>query len=754
MQNNNNKIRDFFLKNLADPVLVYTVIVMMSIMNYYRSELVIPYGIATLVISFFVFRLLDHMEKSQRGRMIPKDHGLGALGYLVLILTFFFVVKNVIETGEKDYPLIFGVWFLTPQDAVDYNKYYTLAIFLLFLIFMMSVIFYFTRVRYRIFMSFLIFIIPFAIYGKENEKMPTVYVIALSVGFILLMVYFRQMRDTQETEIVHRPEIWKTVAAYTLIFAAAAALVPKPEIEADRTALETMINAEQFTDRLVSMLNVFRDEMNNEQFLNTDSNVPLYYARAYEPMRLKTTTFSTYNYSTDSWSIERPDQHFRTKWDKTPVDMGVAGGLTQAIIKAAAADSSFAEKYGLESVADGTVTIPEIRYMSILSVNWDAQFAPVPQFAHQLKNTTYGETLAVVESGLLYAAGRNDKSFAYDESFDFEYYADTFFLNDYNRKVTDILSDVDNYDELLTDAADVLYNDWDSKALLENEYNDYTDYYDILTEYGDNEKIRKLADKITKGCVSDYDKANAIVSYFLDEGYVYDPDFRKESGDNAVDFLFKSKTGVCYEYATAMVLLARAEGIPARFCTGYNMSQTTQNERLSANFMVTGNDAHGFPELYIKGFGWVSFEPTVPYDGPPKKSTATDLMKRAGIVLLVMALLFMAAILLYPVVYHRIFIMRCRRKQPDDAVRAVMRRICRIYRIEGANTSREAAAAVFAASGADMSSLADSFDRNVYGGIALSETDKENAVSTYISAYEKLKESKKKRRSKKKLASR
>ena len=67
------------------------------------------------------------------------------------------------------------------------------AFYLLFVLFMGSVIYYFTRVRYRIFMNFLIFIIPFSIYGKEYEKMPTLFIILLAVGYILLMVYYRQL---------------------------------------------------------------------------------------------------------------------------------------------------------------------------------------------------------------------------------------------------------------------------------------------------------------------------------------------------------------------------------------------------------------------------------------------------------------------------------------------------------------------------------------------------------------------------------
>ena len=143
MQKNNNRLKDFILKIVCDPVLIYTVIIMMSIMYHYKSEHTVIYGIASFIIVGLSFRLFDYMTKHKF---------IGTMGYIALFLVFLYAVGFAQKKGENSYPLSFGVWFLTPQDVLDYSQWYTIAIFLLFMIFMMSVIYYFTRIRKRIFM--------------------------------------------------------------------------------------------------------------------------------------------------------------------------------------------------------------------------------------------------------------------------------------------------------------------------------------------------------------------------------------------------------------------------------------------------------------------------------------------------------------------------------------------------------------------------------------------------------------------------
>ncbi|MDE6779968.1 MAG: hypothetical protein K2J40_00715 [Ruminococcus sp.] len=733
MQKDNNRLKDFVMKTVCDPVLIYTVIIMMSIMYHYRSQRTWVYGIASLVIGGLSFRLFDYMQK---------HNFIGALGYMALFSGFMYAVKIAVAKGTESYPLNFGVWFLTPQDVLDYSKWYTIAIFLLFMVFMMSVIYYFTRVRYRIFMGFLIFIIPFAIYGKEYEKMPTYFIIMLAVSYILIMIEFRQMQNTEEIEIVGRKNIWKSIAAYAVIFASAAAIVPKPEIEANRDLLDTLIAAEQFTDRLTAMLGVFQDTTDGGQF-RSNSNSPIYFVSAQEPMRLKLTTFSTYNYNNDSWAIEDMDKKFAERFETNSESLrdGLysfpeTASLTKAILRTAESNPDFAEKYGLSGISPEQVTVPENHWISITSNSGGAQFAPVPPLVQNFWSTSYGDNMALIRSGIIYANGKRN-SFSYDERFTFSYTPESFFYDGKNKSAVDSLS-ADDYTEMLSEA--FLNADSDDSVIILNGMNDYITYRELLLDYGDNQKIHDLAQQITDGLTSDYDKAKAIEAYFIDNNYVYDLEYRKASGENAEDFIFTSKKGVCYEYATAMVLLARAADIPARYCEGYNMSQMYDNRTINTNFIVTGNDAHGFPELYIKGFGWVSFEPTVPSDDTVQQAaTASESLARAGIIILIIAVLTAICIMFYPVVSHKFFIFRYSRKSPNTAVEAVMHRIYRLSGNDTGYTSQELAGFVLAEWETDISGTAELFDRAVYGEAVLNDKDKEFAMNNYIAVYESLK---------------
>jgi hypothetical protein len=79
-------------------------------------------------------------------------------------------------------------------------------------------------------------------------------------------------------------------------------------------------------------------------------------------------------------------------------------------------------------------------------------------------------------------------------------------------------------------------------------------------------------------------------------------------GRDVVDyFIFDLQRGYCDYYATAMVVLARAAGLPARLVMGY-ASGTYDVD--TARYIITEADAHSWVEIYFPGYGWVEFEPT------------------------------------------------------------------------------------------------------------------------------------------------
>jgi len=105
-----------------------------------------------------------------------------------------------------------------------------------------------------------------------------------------------------------------------------------------------------------------------------------------------------------------------------------------------------------------------------------------------------------------------------------------------------------------------------------------------------------------------YDKAKAIEAY-LRTNYPYDLDVPAppEGQDVADYFLFDLQKGYCDYYATTMVVLARASGLPARFVSGYAPGSY---DAPNAEYVIRELDAHSWVEIYFPEIGWIEFEPT------------------------------------------------------------------------------------------------------------------------------------------------
>lgn len=117
-----------------------------------------------------------------------------------------------------------------------------------------------------------------------------------------------------------------------------------------------------------------------------------------------------------------------------------------------------------------------------------------------------------------------------------------------------------------------------------------------------NSKIAGLAGEITSGCEGDYEKACRLRDYLNNEyEYALDPPEAGKNDDFAEFFLFEGKKGYCVHFATAMTLMSRSLGIPARYTEGYRVDQTGYNYVLASN-------AHAWCEVYIKGIGWLPFD--------------------------------------------------------------------------------------------------------------------------------------------------
>jgi len=121
-------------------------------------------------------------------------------------------------------------------------------------------------------------------------------------------------------------------------------------------------------------------------------------------------------------------------------------------------------------------------------------------------------------------------------------------------------------------------------------------------------RVRQLAEKLTRHTGSPYEKTK-IIERFLSDNYSYDlmVSPTPQGRDVADYFLFDLKKGYCTYHSTAMVVMLRSIGIPARWVKGFMMGSL--NPDLDV-YEVNLKDAHAWVEVYFSGYGWLPFEPT------------------------------------------------------------------------------------------------------------------------------------------------
>ena len=120
-------------------------------------------------------------------------------------------------------------------------------------------------------------------------------------------------------------------------------------------------------------------------------------------------------------------------------------------------------------------------------------------------------------------------------------------------------------------------------------------------------RLSGLVASWTEGVTTPFDKAVAIERQLRDIPYSLDVPLPPENRELVSWFIFDLKRGYCDYYASAMIVLARLAGIPARLAIGY--ASGDYDER-TGQYLVTELQAHSWPELYFPGIGWLPFEPT------------------------------------------------------------------------------------------------------------------------------------------------
>lgn len=577
-----------YAKKAAFPIILSTLLVSM-IMNIYNDSEIIPITVLALIVItalFFLFKLLT------------KRKILGGLVYTAILFGTFFFLMSFMFSNWYAAPMPFSSWFYAAQDETTKFAPFSIVLFVAFSFFLSSVLFYYTQIIYRSAAVLLCSLIPFAIYAKRYETPETIYIAAVLIVFLALMVHQRQLSH-KEHIVLTDGSYWISVSLFVGVVIGLAIIIPKPQVTPLRDTFDEMIEAMEGVsvdaDQVIGKL---QTETDGSEFNEAPTGKMYYYVLSDDaPLYLKSQTYDEY-IGKRRWRVTK--DYYETGYS----DWGSKQSyLTYSNIVEAV--RTYQEANG---ITDGYDT-PEVENnvgtsAEIYASDFPAQYALTANGIYTVRETDYSERVTYRNSHgdvfweVSYMPPTDKYKIYYSsENADMMDGAVEFAMQFDRKSFRELLVEIENFND-------------------EEEGSDFTAMYfrqelDDAEKYLDNTKgeisdeIQELADEITEGCYSDFEKANAIRNYFLSGDYSYQLGFRA-SGSDIETFIFEDKTGICVDYATATVLLARAAGLPARYTTGFLMTEPMSD----GYYAVRDKHGHAWAEIYISGYGWMTFDST------------------------------------------------------------------------------------------------------------------------------------------------
>jgi transglutaminase-like putative cysteine protease/xanthosine utilization system XapX-like protein len=122
-------------------------------------------------------------------------------------------------------------------------------------------------------------------------------------------------------------------------------------------------------------------------------------------------------------------------------------------------------------------------------------------------------------------------------------------------------------------------------------------------------RVKALAHSLLDSIPNPYDKAEALENFLRSPPFSYSPQVKPTPpGKDPIEyFLFDLRQDFCEYFASAMVVMLREAGVPARLVEGFT---TGAYDSASNAYVVREQDAHAWVEVYFPQYGWIEFEPT------------------------------------------------------------------------------------------------------------------------------------------------
>ncbi len=586
---------------------------------------------AMCVLACAVYMLVYHFRKRPLA-------SAGVVLILVSVCNLAFVATGSVfaEKGFMDFMFTASTFF---------EPVYAVAAIVIFSVIIGFVCSYFSAIMPRECFLMLVAFIPLILSSRTAGGLP-MWLLVPMFGSMVLAICGSAVRCPPQDVAVFRDDKSKPQrAAAAVVLAALSALAAMVIPKSSKTPMgdfldEVFIQGDGYYQASEHLSNfVSRSSVNTGD--NAPSNTLLFTVQTDAPMLIDRWVFDAYDGERGWYYLEDYNTGY-AQWEGfesacRPVEFFNA--LRKAV--------NDGELEGYEQIGELPRELTDTQYMFIRVMD-DSSTKVIlhPLNTVEVEITDYSGGIYRTPKGELFT----------DNNIQSAEYLLTYHAEDVPLVYSEVLYGVD-YEQLLYDAAaNAVIDNSAYRALIDEHHRAQAYLARTSAEDKMSNELYLLALEITEDHQTDYEKACAIERWFGENGFVYDMDFvpRRAEADY---FVFESKRGICSDFATAVTLMARAAGLPARYTEGFALSEEIRDE--NGVYNVTSANTHAYTQIYITGCGWVNFDATrfVPEaesgELSVKEIVVIVVVLAAAIVLIALAVIFRARLswLIFSIVY-------------------------------------------------------------------------------------------------------
>lgn len=668
----------------------------------------------------------------------------------IAILVIFF---NLIMGA--DYGQSFRQWFLTGADNIKTKNVYLLAVLIGFPFLFSFTIYYFSVILYRTSFLMLVSLIPCVIYVKVLSDISNNYVAVISMlNVALLMINVRKKRNS-DSRVIGKRASYLSASVFIFLLLISSSLIPKQEEARYYDRFEDLFMDANINLNLSENYSMLSEYSGNADNFRNFLNRKMYSIYSNDITYLKRQTFDYYDFENDRWY---PDSEFSepfvpvNEWRTRQQAMNLSK-LQKAISEAAVKDKDFVSEYGLSDIASADNISEKIITLNVQPENFGAVYYLSPVRVINVSPQYGAESMLVTKSGVFMSTnGPHSNYMTYQVSY-YDEYESRF---EWFENGGSDLNDSDAYN-MLYDLYNILGEESEYSDTVSAYMNSQLDADEYAFRCSENngsisDEIKELAEEVTADCEYDWEKAEALQSYFLHNDYIYDIEYISEDTSPEY-FLFESRRGSCSDYASAFVLMARSVGLTARYAEGYAPDTTSYD----GVYTIEDSNSHAYPEVYIENMGWIVYEPTVPSSYAYRRSSTnqgnnfnmpqieidyglTRTIVVFSVLIFIVVCIFIAAA---PFAEEGIFRIRLGFSENGRAIMLIYKRISakkakKAVKNASCLTPWEFTEKYYEVSGNDISELTYILESMVYGEEVPDKEDKQSAKKIYKKCGRKL----------------